>query len=110
MSRTNVDYTLVHHAAAEVAAHGDRLLLAATLANFAEVSAECGDLAVSAEFADAAAALLRRHPELASTLTLGLARAGSAGPRGAEHRALLPGTALELERRCAAPTCRAIRG
>ena len=70
MSRTNVDYTLVHHAAAEVSAHGDRLLLAATLANFAEVSAECGDLAISAEFADAASALLRRHPELAATLTL----------------------------------------
>lgn len=70
MSHTHVDYTLVHHAAAEVSAHGDRLLLAATLANFAEVSAECGDLAISAEFADAASALLRRHPELAATLTL----------------------------------------
>ncbi|MFL6164444.1 MAG: diguanylate cyclase [Jatrophihabitantaceae bacterium] len=70
MSRTNVDYALVHHAAAEISAHGDRLLLAATLANFAEVSAECGDLAISAEFADAVSALLRRHPELSSTLTL----------------------------------------
>ena len=70
MSRTNVDYSLVHYAAAEVSAHGDRLLLAATLGNFAEVSAECGDLAISAEFADAASALLRRHPELSATLTL----------------------------------------
>ncbi len=70
MSRTNVDYSLVHHAVAEVTEHGDPFLLAATLANFAEVSAECGDLAVSAQFADAASAMLRRHPELTAVLTL----------------------------------------
>ena len=34
------------------------------------MSAECGDLAVSAQFADAASALLRRHPELTAVLTL----------------------------------------
>ncbi len=98
MSRTNVDYTLVHHAAAEVSAHGDRLLLAATLANFAEVSAECGDLAVSAEFADAASALLRRHPELASTLTLdSIGRARLALGELTTAQACLE-HALELER------------
>jgi len=70
MSRTNVDYSFVHHAVAEVTAHGGPFLLAATLANFAEVSAECGDVAVSAQFADAASALLRRHPELTAVLTL----------------------------------------
>ena len=102
MSQTNVDYSLVHHAAAEVAAHGDRLLLAATLANFAEVSAECGDLAVSAEFADATAALLRRHPELASTLTLdSLGRARLAlGELTTAHYCLERALELELELHC----------
>lgn len=99
MSQTNLDYSLVHHAAAEVSAHGDRLLLAATLANFAEVSAECGDLAISAEFADAAAALLRRHPELVSTLTLdSIGRARLAlGELNIAHYCLE--YALELEER-----------
>jgi len=99
MSHTHVDYTLVHHAAAEVSAHGDRLLLAATLANFAEVSAECGDLAISAEFADAASALLRRHPELAATLTLdSIGRARLAlGELSVAHYCLE--YALELEER-----------
>ena len=102
MSQTNVDYALVHHAAAEVAAHGDRLLLAATLANFAEVSAECGDLAVSAEFADATAALLRRHPELASTLTLdSLGRARLAlGELTTAHYCLERALELELQLHC----------
>ena len=70
LSRHNVDYALVHHAVAEVTEHGDPFLLASTLANFAEVAAECGDLAASAQFADVASALLRRHPELTSVLTL----------------------------------------
>jgi len=107
MSRTNVDYTLVHHAAAEVSAHGDRLLLAAALANFAEVSAECGDLAVCAEFADAASALLRRHPELASTLTLdSLGRARLALGELTTAQSCLE-HALELER---ALHCTDVRG
>jgi len=102
MSRTNVDYTLVHHAAAEVSAHGDRLLLAATLANFAEVSAECGDVAISAEFADAASALLRRHPELAATLTLdSIGRARLAlGELSTAQLCLEQALELELTLRC----------
>lgn len=70
VSRTDVDYALVHHAISEVTSHSDPLMLSVTLANFAEVSAECGDLAISTEFADAAVALLRRHPEVAAALTL----------------------------------------
>jgi len=97
LSRTNVDYTLVHHAVEQVARHADPFLHVATLANFAEVSAECGDLSVSAQFADAACAMLRRHPELTTPLTLdSIARAwialGEITPAGE-----LLERALELE-------------
>ena len=94
-----VDATLMNHAIAEISAHGDRLLLAAALANFAEVSAESGDLAISGEFADAASALLRRHPELASTLTLdSIGRARLAAGELASARYCLE-LALRLEER-----------
>ncbi|HTZ43362.1 MAG TPA: GGDEF domain-containing protein [Jatrophihabitans sp.] len=106
-SRTTNDYALMHHAASEVTAHGDRLLVAATLGNFAEACAEVGDLAVAAEFADAGSALLRRHPELASALTLdSLGRARLAlGELATAHYCLE--LALRLEERL---HCTDVRG
>ncbi|HEX2903166.1 MAG TPA: GGDEF domain-containing protein [Jatrophihabitans sp.] len=97
LSRHHYDYALVHHAVAEVTEHGNAFLLASTLANFAEVSAECGDLSASAQFADSAIALLRRHPELTAPLTLdSIARSRLAlGELLAARYCLL--TALELE-------------
>lgn len=102
LSRHHFDYALVHHAIAEVTEHGDPFLLAATLANFAEVSAECGDLGASAQFADAASALLRRHPELTAPLTLdSIARSRLAlGELTAAQYCLTMALQLEAELHC----------
>jgi two-component system, cell cycle response regulator len=69
-SRSHADYSLARHALTAVRAHCSPLLVSVTLANFAEVAAECGDLAVAAEFAGSAEAMLRRHPEVTAPLTL----------------------------------------
>lgn len=70
ISRSRVDYSLARHAAAAMERYCSPLFLSVTLANFAELAAECGDLTVASEFADAATATLRKYPEVAVPLTL----------------------------------------
>jgi diguanylate cyclase (GGDEF)-like protein len=70
MSRSQVDYTLARHAITAIETHCSPLRLSVTLANFAELAAECGDLAIATDFADNALSTLSEHPEVAVPLTL----------------------------------------
>ncbi|HST80336.1 MAG TPA: GGDEF domain-containing protein [Kineosporiaceae bacterium] len=69
-SRRHVDYSLARHAVVAVEAHCSPLLRSVTLANFAEVAADCADLAIATEFAARAVATLDEYPEVAVPLTL----------------------------------------
>jgi len=69
VSRTGADYTLVDQAMAAVRAACQPALVAATAANFAEVTAECSELAFASHYADEAEAVMLRHPEAASALS-----------------------------------------
>ncbi|MCW2524843.1 MAG: pleD [Frankiales bacterium] len=98
VSRTGVDYTLVRYAITEIRAHCGPQILAVALANFAETAAECGDLDMAAEFADAALALIEEQAEVVTPLILdSIAQArlamGDLDAAESELRA-----ALELER------------
>ena len=102
ISTSNVDYSLARHAAAEVEAHASPLLLSVTLANFAEVAAECGDLPLAAGFAKAATSTLEKHPQVVVPLTLdSIARALLAiGQVEAAVALLLKALDLELTLGC----------
>jgi diguanylate cyclase (GGDEF)-like protein len=98
ISHNRVDYSLARHAAAAVERYCSPLFLACTQANFAELAAECGDLTVASEFADAATATLRKYPEVTAPLTLdSIARALLAVGDTAAAVELLD-AAIELER------------
>ena len=99
VSRTGADYTLVDQAMAAVRAACEPAIVAATAANFAEVTAECGELARAGNFADEAEAVMLRHPEVASALSwesVARARLASAELPAAEHAM---GESLRLEER-----------
>jgi diguanylate cyclase (GGDEF)-like protein len=99
ISRRHVDYTLARHAVEAVEAHCSPLLLSVTLANFAEVAAECRDLEVATEFADAALATLHRHPEVTAPLTLDSIAQARLATGQTEAAIGLLRTALRLEAR-----------
>lgn len=69
-STSHVDYSLARHAVTAVEAHCTPLLQSVTLANFAEVASDCGDLSIASEFAARAAAKLSEHPLVTVPLTL----------------------------------------
>lgn len=69
VSRNGADYTLVDQAMTAVRTACLPGLVAATAANFAEVTAECGELAYASHYADEAEAVMLRHPEAASALS-----------------------------------------
>jgi len=88
VSRTGADYTLVDQAMAAVRAACEPAMVAATAANFAEVTAECGELALASHFADESEAAMLRHPEAASALSwesVARARLASSELPAAEH-------------------------
>jgi len=88
VSRTGADYTLVDQAMAAVRAACQPALVAATAANFAEVTAECGELALASHYADEAEAVMLRHPEAASALSwesVARARLASSEHSAADH-------------------------
>ena len=88
VSRTGADYTLVDQAMAAVRVACAPAMVAATAANFAEVTAECGELALASHFADESEAVMLRHPEAASALSwesVGRARLASSELSAAEH-------------------------
>lgn len=90
VSRNGADYALVDQAMAAVRAACDPILVAATAANFAEVSAECGELVYASHYADEAEGTMRRHPEAASALSwesVGRARLAASELAAAEHAA-----------------------
>jgi two-component system cell cycle response regulator len=99
ISRRNVDYSLARHAIEAVEAHCSPLLLSVTLANFAEVAAECGDLGIAAEFADSAIATLRQHPEVTAPLTLDSIAQARLATGETDTAVELLRTALRLEER-----------
>jgi diguanylate cyclase (GGDEF)-like protein len=69
-SRSHVDYSLARHAVTAVEEHCSPLLRSVTLANFAEVAADCGDLTIASDFAARALETLKEHPEVTVPLTL----------------------------------------
>ena len=99
ISRRHVDYALARHAVAAVEAHCSPLLLSVTLANFAEVAAECGDVEIAAEFAEAATACLARHPGVTAPLTLDSIAQARLATGQTETAIELLRTALDLEER-----------
>jgi diguanylate cyclase (GGDEF)-like protein len=88
VSHNGADYTLVDRAMAAVHAACEPVMVAATAANFAEVTAECGELVLASHFADEAEALMLRHPEATSALSwesVARARLASSELSAAEH-------------------------
>jgi two-component system, cell cycle response regulator len=102
MSRSGIDHSFAQHAIAEVQTHCDPLLVSVTLANFAEAAADCGDLQVAGEYADRAAAMLYKHPEVVAPLTLdSIARARLAlGELGVAEFGLTVALQLEQQLGC----------
>ena len=73
---------------AAVRAACEPVMVAATAANFAEVTAECGELVLASDFADEAEAVMLRHPEATSALSwesVARARLASSELSAAEH-------------------------
>ena len=88
VSSNGADYILVDRAMAAVRAACEPVMVAATAANFAEVTAECGELVLASHFADEAEALMQRHPEAMSALSwesVARARVASSELAAAEH-------------------------
>ena len=88
VSHNAADYTLVDRAMAAVRVACEPVMVAATAANFAEVTAECGELVLASHFADEAEAVMLRHPEATSALSwesVARARLASSEPSAAEH-------------------------
>ena len=88
VSGTGADPALVDQAMVAVRAACEPAMVAATAANFAEISAECAELAVASHFADEAEAVMLRHPESASALSwesVARARLASSELAAAEH-------------------------
>jgi len=88
VSHNGADYTLVDRAMAAVRVACEPVMVAATAANFAEVTAECGELVLASHFADEAEALMLRHPEATSVLSwesVARARLASSELSAAEH-------------------------
>jgi two-component system cell cycle response regulator len=62
-------HDLVEHALSEVRSVAHPVLTSVSLANLAEVAAECDDLELARRLAEEAVEVLHRHPDAAATLT-----------------------------------------